>query len=277
MTDPHSLRRYLPVAARLDHACSQNRQNLLVVRIGNDSQFAKWFDPHAPRTWDLMLSYYSIPDEPLECDITVTGGLSKFSSTKDIYTDNPRLFGRYEYIGLRDDDVEVLHRDIDRMFLAMRAFNLKLGQPCLTDDSYVSSQIFINKIGSGIRFTNFIEVMMPFFSWTAFERCIGTFNKSMSTWGLDQVWPFLLNYPNNELAIVDLIVAAHRKKIDILNGAFYKFLKKLDIDPHAEGQSVWDYYKFLPEEHRIYFTVPCDIAYQKMMMHKCQAEQRLLR
>ena len=251
--DPFSIRRYLPVSCRL--VIPQQRENLLYVRCGNSSKIFEWFDEKKERNWDLMLSYFEVPNEPKKyANYTSIGGLSKFSSVKDIHEDNPDLFTKYKFIGVIDDDLFFKFSDIDVIFDICSRCDLDIAQPSFSENSFVS-YLFKNVTDSAIRFTNFIEVMAPFFSNSAFKKCVPTFNKSISTWGLDQLWPFLLGYPENKLAIIDYVCADHLKPIDTENGNFYKFLSTLSIDPHAEGRSVWDYYNFIPQDHKIYMQL----------------------
>ncbi|KAK3241370.1 hypothetical protein CYMTET_48860 [Cymbomonas tetramitiformis] len=60
-----------------------------------------------------------------------------------------------------------------------------------------------------LRYTQFVEVQMPVFSRYALEKCMKTFQETTSTWGLDLIWPKLLGYPTDKIAIIDAVQAYH--------------------------------------------------------------------
>lgn len=215
---------------------SAARQYLVCVRIGNDSAFEAWFRPEQPRSWDLFLSYYRAPEGPLRhhAEFVSHGGLSKFSAVKRLCEEHPHLFQRYFAIWIVDDDIDIDFASVDRLFTEMTQFGLALVQPSLSRDSYFYWKITLNEPESRLRYTDFVEVMMPAFSQAAFQQCVGTFDQSISSWGLDFAWPKLLGYPPHRIGILDSIVARHTKKLDTKEGPFYKYLASIGVDPAKE-------------------------------------------
>ena len=215
---------------------SAARQYLVCVRIGNNSAFESWFRPEQPRSWDLLLSYYRVPEGQLRnhAEFVSSDGLSKFSAVKRLSEEHPNLFRRYSAIWIVDDDIDIEFSCVDRLFTEMVKFGLALMQPSLSRDSYYYWEITLNHPESRLRYTDFVEVMMPAFSQAAFQQCVGTFDQSISSWGLDFVWPKLLGYPSDRIAILDSIVAKHTKPIDTKSGPFYKYLATIGVDPAEE-------------------------------------------
>jgi len=111
-----------------------------------------------------------------------------------------------------------------------------LAQPSLLPINY-SHEITINQEKNILRYTSFVEIMMPCFSRTALGKCIETFTENQSGWGLDLLWYKILGYPKNKIAIIDDVVAYHSKKSDIKNGDFYKKLGKSPFDELNEIKS----------------------------------------
>jgi hypothetical protein len=232
-----------PTIETLPLTCSlfstTKRKNLLFVRSAFPSAFDGWYLPGEKRSWDLMMSYYRLPiNNSIDAEYITAGGISKFSSVKDLFSDNSGLFSVYDYIWIMDDDIEIKFSDVDKFFCIMKEFRLSIAQPALTSDSFCSWPICFKVKDSGLRFTNFVEVMMPAFSQEAFRRCSVTFDKSISSWGLDYVWRHILPDTRKNIAIVDSIEARHTRPIDTTNGAFYRHLAKFGVNPAAEWRYV---------------------------------------
>lgn len=243
------------------------RQNLVCARLGQNSALETWFRPHRPRSWDLLLSYYTSPVGPLRnyAEFFSFGGLSKFAAIKGMHTTNPALFQRYSSIWIIDDDIKIDFECVDQLFACMGRFGLALAQPSLSSESHLFWEITRNEPDSMLRYTNFVEVMMPAFSQSAFQRCVDTFDKSISSWGLDFVWPKVLGYPPNGIGIFDCITAAHTKKVDIKEGAFYKYLENLGIDPAAELNQVINAYGLSGDiSPKVTTTIPKSAAPQPL-------------
>ncbi len=57
--------------------------------------------------------------------------------------------------------------------------------------------------------TTFVEIMAPLFSKNALAKCLPTFGENHFGWGLDFVWPKLLDYQN--IGIIDEVSAKHTR------------------------------------------------------------------
>jgi hypothetical protein len=204
----------------------------------------------------MVVSYYEVPagglgisqagwrDDALVC----VGGLSKFSS----FTALSRLpdidLPNYDYIMFLDDDIVLPFRDVDRLFQSAADLGLHLAQPALDSRSYGSWEITRQAGGCFLRLTNFVEIMAPIMSAHALKTCVGTFDESVSGWGLDLVWPKLLNYPIDKIGIFDAFPMTHTKPIDPNGGRFYVYLRSINIDPHAEMVSLVQRYRLQHHE-----------------------------
>ena len=161
-------------------------------------------------------------------------GNYKFSAIKDIHDKERSIFSEYKAIWCLDDDLEISFHDVDIFFNMMSELGLSLAQPSLSKDSPKRFLMTTNDIECLARYTNFVEIMMPAFSQAAFRHCVETFDKAISGWGLDYVWPKLLGYPDQKIGIVDAIVVKHTKAIDVSGGAFYRYLKSLGVNAQEE-------------------------------------------
>ncbi len=205
----------LEIVTPLDRGTG-GRRNLVVLRAGRQSLHTSWARDveMEDRNWDLCISWY---------DRSCTLGTDKDADFESMQAEDRkfpalwRLFGaqsgfwRYDYVMFPDDDLRMGWQDINRMFDIMRANDLLLAQPSLLAQSYVLHDLTRQRPDGLLRFTNFVEVMVPVFSREALLLCAPTFGLSPSAFGLDHVWPRILGLPPARIAIVDAVAVAHTR------------------------------------------------------------------
>jgi hypothetical protein len=111
-----------------------------------------------------------------------------------------------------------------------RGHGFQLAQPSLTVDSYCSHAHLLNASSSGWRSVPMVDVMCPFFSNEALRMALGTFELSYSTWGLDDIWPKLKLEP----VVVDEFTIKHTRPMNVVDGAFYRYMKSIGVSPQRE-------------------------------------------
>lgn len=189
------------------------QRNLVIVRAGDASLHEQWLTPGAPRTWDLIVSYYGDDPEKFRADalrrIDLKGG--KLSACFVLFDENSRLLDAYDYFWVADDDVLTDAVSINRMFALMKAHGLSLAQPALTPDSYIAHRILVRLPAFILRYTNFVEVMAPCFSAAFLTRVLPTFEHRVFGRGLDSLWPALLDEPLFKTAVLDAVAMRHTR------------------------------------------------------------------
>jgi hypothetical protein len=90
--------------------------------------------------------------------------------------------------------------------------------------------------GYVFRDTSFVEVMAPYLSRWALSKALPTFTKSISTYGLDFVWPSLVE--KRAIGVVDAFQIRHRDPVDYASGRFYKYLQSIDVDLDEEERLI---------------------------------------
>jgi hypothetical protein len=80
-------------------------------------------------------------------------------------------------------------------------------------NGYVSHEITKPVRNNVLRYTNFVEVLAPLFHIDVLLKIYETFDLNYSSWGYDYLWPFLLHYPEDKIAIIDNIVMTHVRPI----------------------------------------------------------------
>jgi len=190
------------------------QKNLVLARVGASSLHPSWLDPGAERTWDLRLvPYQPIPGQDArDCSVTdvIAGpkwtGIREALSSWDGWRD-------YDYIWLPDDDILATQSTINRMFEVAGALKLDLFAPALDEQSYFAHFDTTRNPSFFGRWVGFVEIMIPAFSRPALEKVLHTLSETETGWGwgLDSVWPKLLDYRN--VSIIDGITVTHTRPV----------------------------------------------------------------
>jgi hypothetical protein len=191
------------------------------------------------RNFDLAVRFYEEPalNEGLlsQAEFVLTGGLSKFHAAS-LFLESCKLLDAYEGYLFLDGDLEFDARRISHFLSFVHAAKLDLAQPSVTRDSYCYWKMAYHQPGYILRDTSFVEVMAPYLSRFALSKALPTFTKSISTYGLDLVWPSLVG--NKAIGVVDAFQVRHRDRVDHASGNFYRYLKAIDVDLHEEERLI---------------------------------------
>ncbi|WP_460556588.1 DUF707 domain-containing protein [Hymenobacter daeguensis] len=227
------------------------KKNLVVAPCGNASTLfaTDWLRNPAEKEFDVcLLFYHPVINEP-----ALYEGVEHFYHLKDfkyrmlhtlLTAEAPQLIDEYEYFFFLDDDIAMDTAAINRMFELSRTFGTAISQASLSHDSFCSWPIFKNKPNCLLRYVGQVEVMAPLFSRVALQKCLVSFNENKSSWGLDSVWPKILGYPRNEMAVFDDVIMEHTRPVG--GGELYK---KIQADPHEEWEAVVKKYDAIKDNY----------------------------
>jgi SAM-dependent methyltransferase len=255
----YSLHRRAPAAIRSSYTkCALHNDARVVRRADAKRPFlvwvscpsfarsvaGRWFQPDRPRLWDLAVNSFQPGDEPFceQAEHIVLGGPSKLSCVKAAFAADGNLFDGYRAVLLLDDDIGILHEDVDRFFWSMFRHQLELAHPSFSEDSAGGSRAIFQQRESVVRFTNCVDVRAPAFSGAALATCVDSFDQSISGGGLPHVWAHLLRDRRHAIGVVDAVVARHLRPVDPIEGPFYKHLRALGVDPDQETFKVYAQY-----------------------------------
>lgn len=213
-----------------------SRRNLVLLRAGDTSIHSHWLNaPGQERNWDLIVNYFG--DDP---DIFRGGDWLRIDSKGpkvpglyDFIRSHEQLVRQYDYIWLPDEDLHCTCQGINRLFDVCREQRLKLAQPSLTHDSYLTFPITLHSPLFRLRFTTVVEMMAPCLSSSALWQLLPTMNDNLSGWGLDFVWPAMLAGQPSSVAIIDEVQIRHTRPVG--GGRLYDVIRAL-------GGSAWDEY-----------------------------------
>ncbi len=199
------------------------------------------------RNFDIAVRFYEHPGKNQEflnsAEYIVTGGLSKFHSAS-LFLESCFLQNSYEGYLFLDGDLEFDATQLCFFLEMVAALKFNLAQPSVTRDSYCYWKMAYHQPGYIFRETSFVEVMAPYLSRSALLKALPTFTKSISTYGLDLVWPSLVG--NKGIGVVDAFQIRHRDRVDHASGSFYKYLKSINVDLDEEERLILAEYGVTP-------------------------------
>lgn len=213
------------------------RRNLVIVRAGDASLHPRWLQGAEGRSWDLLVNYFGDdPDKYRDQDvIRIDGKGPKWPALKEVIEANRDLVDRYDYIWLPDDDIDCRGSDIDRMFEIARTYKLALCQPALSLESYFSWGVTLKTMFTRLRYTNFVEIMVPCFDHDFLLRCLPSMGDNLSGFGLDFLWPHMLASEPDRIAIIDAVSVTHTRPV---GGPNYALLRERGISAEDEGLEI---------------------------------------
>ncbi len=226
-------------------------RNLLITTIGAYNHLNKWIAGR--RNFDLALIDYTeqgvIPAEiQSQCVYFDSFPTFKYPGIYKTFKEHPELLN-YDYFWMPDEDIELLTVDVNSLFDKMPQYRLDLACPSIEEsaNSFPSWRCFIHdkRAPKEIIYINYIEVMCPIFSRNGLDKCLDTFWRSQSGWGIDLAWPKLINGGINLLqggfrnvAIINSIIARHTRQPNVnlpsIRGPLYEALYKKGIVPNDE-------------------------------------------
>jgi hypothetical protein len=197
---------------------SASPRNLVVVRAGPDSLHRQWLPgPDEKRCFDLVVSYFERDcferhrEAPGVSACFHPGG--KWDGLHKTLIGMGRDLDDYDYVWLPDDDIATSAEDIGKLFDTMRQTGLKVGQPSLTSDSYFTHFLFIHCPGIAVRWTNYVEIMVPCLHRSVLAQVLPDFKATLSGYGLDYIWCRLSGVGERQAGIIDAIQVRHTRPV----------------------------------------------------------------
>lgn len=118
----------------------------------------------------------------------------------------------YEYIFFWMDDIDVLDFDYRSFMELVKRYKLEVAQPSLSKDSIISHKITENVPGLVGRYTDFVEEMVPVYTFRAWSKLWKMFDAVGNPWG----WGYdLMTYSYCGLfrmGIIDQSIVKHMRK-----------------------------------------------------------------
>jgi hypothetical protein len=230
----------------------EHRAYLAIIRCGANHRLV---DDGSQRQFDIALSLYARPNDKSlldGCEYAYTGGINKYKAARQFI--NGALLEKFRGFIFLDDDLEITYTHLGQFLDYCWAHGFRLAQPSLTSDSFYNHEHLLNASRTGWRSVDLVEVMCPYFSSDALRVALNTFELSSSTWGLDDIWPRLLEL---KPVVIDEFTIKHTRPVRALDGPFYKYMRSIGVSPQRE----WDELTNISQE-RVRSMAGMDLLYK---------------
>ena len=211
----------------------KEKRNAVFVAAGKDSLHRQLLSGNAD--FDLHLLVYDDSYDKFCHDTDFIYGSSgyKMDMTYRYLQQHPSYLDEYEYFFLMDDDVRMTTEEVNKLFMLMRKYNLKIAQPSLLMSYYTYSHTANHPL-CVLRYTNFVEMMVPCFSKEALRRVLPTFKRQVRGCGIEMHWPVLIEVTHRDMAIIDAVHAVHTRPLQPWSKEDHANMLKYLADNHLD-------------------------------------------
>lgn len=208
-------------------------RNCVISAVGKNSLHKMWTEGNG--NFDLHLIVY---DDSLElfCNDVEYICQIKGNKLKVIYKyfeTHPHFKDMYDYFFFPDDDIQMDAPSINALFETMHHYKLKIAQPSLRMSYYTWPHTLHNRYCK-LRYTNFVEMMVPCFSQEVLQNILFTFNENETGWGTEYHWPILIKATQHDMAIIDEVSVIQTRPIQagqsIHNRELTAYLQKYGLE-----------------------------------------------
>lgn len=199
---------------------------LAVVRCGDKSLHRSWSGND--RRFDVAISYFGddLQREFPEASFVHRGKGGKWDGLYDFFQQYPETLQAYDYFWFPDDDISASAADINRLLAVGQRYGLQVFQPSLDSQSYYSHLITLQHPSFDLRFTNFVEIMVPVVSKAILLQTLGLLKETKSGFGMDFLWPRLASEntgSSERVAIIDSVTVCHTRPV---GGSLHTLIRK---------------------------------------------------
>lgn len=215
---PDNRKNYLfhPVKEEKVRQDGSYKKTAVFVPVGKDSLHRQLLKGDADFDLHLLIYDGSYNKFCNDSDFVACDAGYKMDMTYRYLHRHPELFEKYEYFFLLDDDIVISTEDVNRLFSMMREYQLKIAQPSLVMSYYTYKHTAFHPFYI-LRYTNFVEMMMPCFSRDALKAVLPTFEQKIRWCGIEMHWPVLVGSNHKDMAIVDAVSAKHTRPVQSWN------------------------------------------------------------
>ena len=201
------------------------KKNAVLIPVGKDSLHRQLLRGDADFDLHLLIYDDSYNKFCNDSDFVACDSGYKMDMTYRYLHRHMELLDQYEYFFLLDDDIIISTEEVNRLFAIMREYHLKIAQPSLVMSYYTYRHTAYHPFYV-LRYTNFVEMMMPCFSTDALKSVLPTFEAKVRWRGIEFHWPSLIATNHTDMAIIDAVTAKHIRPIQSYNAASQKMLEE---------------------------------------------------
>ena len=204
------------------------------MRCGDKSLHKSWTGEQTnDREFDVAISYFG-SNEGLtfpEANYVHRKKAGKWDGIFDFFQEFPDALEAYDFFWLPDDDIKATPEAVIKMIELASKHQLAASQPALSHQSYYSHLITLRHPQYEVRYTNFVEIMVPLLSQETMKRSLPKFAKTKSGFGLDFIWGKWAEESGDKIGIIDAVEVFHTRPV---GGDLHKMIQKAGSSSNSE-------------------------------------------
>lgn len=207
---PDGRKNYLFHPVKEEKACwdKTNKKNAVFVAAGKDSLHRQLLEGDADFDLHLLIYDGSYNQFYNDTDFICCQSGYKMDMTYHYIHRHPEFLEEYDYFFLMDDDVKMSTEEVNKLFRMMRKYDLKIAQPSLVMSYYTYEHTLHHSLCI-LRYTNFVEMMIPCFSKKALVQVLPSFEHKVRGCGIEYHWSVLIDTNHHDMAVLDEVQASH--------------------------------------------------------------------
>lgn len=183
------------------------------MRANDAAIFTRWIPDEQPE-YDLAISYYGdTPNAFADFKYRHASKGGKLQGVHALISEYPEILDCYDLVWMPDDDIDASISTVNRLFKIARDYRLEVAQPTLEWRSYFSHWITVNNPAFLLRYTNWVEVMMPLLDTSLLRKSLPAFAQLRFGWAFENIWPRLPISPRYKTAIIDATAVYHTRPV----------------------------------------------------------------
>lgn len=182
------------------------KSTAIFICAGDLESFATYSISHLRNNFDIIINFFGIDSDKRHflmkySDIFFQQKTTKFLSLKSIYTNNPTIFDKYDYIICFDDDAIPISGNIENLIKIAKQLNMSIISPSHDRSGKISWKIMQTYPGNHVvRFTNFVEMTFPIFKVDFLKQYLDHYTGECCGYGNDWWYLNILNPHKNPFA-----------------------------------------------------------------------------
>ena len=182
-------------------------KNLVFSSVGDQNNVKSWLSAPERKEFDLAIHYFGEQEPALDADYLVRRPGLKFPNFHE-FVSAGGLQG-YDAVWVADDDIIMDTESINQLFRIFSDHGLLMAQPSFDARSRRPWPHTFTNPEFVLRHTNFVENGVVLFSTAIIEQFLTTFRDAGTGFGVDFIWPSLLGFPRDRIAIIDAVSCIH--------------------------------------------------------------------
>ena len=186
----------------------KRNRNLVFSSVGDRNNVGSWLAGPEQPEFDLAVYYFGDAEGPgVVSDFLVRRKGFKFPNFHHFIESG--ALNSYDAVWVADDDIVMDTKSINEMFRLFLRYQLLAAQPSFDRACRRPWATTFTNPRFILRYTNFVENGVVLFSTSIIGQIKHTFLNAGTGFGVDFIWPWILGFPRDRIAVIDAVSCVH--------------------------------------------------------------------